>query len=495
MSRLRVLLIEDDEDDHEIVRDVLADAPCNADLFWCRSYEAGLDRLELTPFDICLVDYRIGADTGLEFLERAKRRSVRTPMVMLTGVGQRDIDVAASASGAADFLDKGSLSPVLLERTIRYAIAQTRSIQVLADQRNMLETTLESIRAGVAAFDADGFPISSNRLFDQILHEIEPAPPPRDSGEDAAAEARRAEAMAALCRRLEAAPASTIEIETARGAAYEISVDPLPGGGRVLLAVDVTEAKALQRAILRAKTQAEEASTAKSTFLANVTHELRTPMNGVLGIASLLEITDLDRHQLELLGVLRESANNMMSLIEDLLELVTFEQTSPMVAEDAVDMDALIELAAEQVRAANPSRSLDIVRVGPPIRRRVAGDGRRIRQILVNLIGNAAKFAPDGRISVAGGPDADGMMRFTVSDEGDGVPVAEREAIFDRFVQAANGASRRHGGFGLGLAICKEFVEQMRGRIGVEDAPGGGACFWFTLRAAPAEPVALPVAV
>ena len=163
---IRVLLIDDDEEDAFITEDHLDEAPREFDLTWVPRYEDGLAKIAETEFDVCLVDYRIGHETGIEFLSRASGEGVNLPMIMLTGVGDHDVDVAASEVGASDFLDKGNLTPVLLERAIRFAIAHFNALREIGRQRNVLETTFESIDGGIVAFDASGALVAANKRFE-----------------------------------------------------------------------------------------------------------------------------------------------------------------------------------------------------------------------------------------------------------------------------------------------------------------------------------------
>ena len=489
-SPLRVLLIDDDEEDAFITEDHLAEAPGQFDLTWVPRYDDGLAKIRDADFDVCLVDYRIGGETGLEFLSRAVQLGVDVPMILLTGVGQHDVDVAASEFGASDFLDKDTLTPVLLERAMRFAVTNARTLRELARQRNVLETTLESIHGGIVAFDASGNLVAANQRFHALMDEIEMPGAPSDAVEvNAVAKGRKLmDSVVAMERE------KVVEVEARDNRTYELRCGPVPGGGNVLLAVDVSAQKTLQRNILEAKAAAELANQTKSAFLAKVSHELRTPLNGVIGIAQILKLGDLDEGQTQYVDKLTESAMNLLGLIEDLLDVSIIEQGRFGLTHEPLDVDSLMAEVVDLAQTASPRTDLNIsVSVRLPPNLEPVGDGKRIRQILINFLSNAAKFSTNGDIRTSVGLTDARWVKFSVRDDGPGVATADQARVFERFTQADGDVSRSQGGVGLGLSTARELVEQMNGRIGVISNPGAGAEFWFELplgleRAAP-EPM------
>lgn len=240
-----------------------------------------------------------------------------------------------------------------------------------------------------------------------------------------------------------------------------------------------------------ARGRAEAASEAKSRFLANVSHELRTPLNGILGMAELLTRTGLDAEQRSYVDAIRSSGGALASLIDEVLDLSKIEAGKVDLAEETFDLVALVEGVAELLAPRAQGKGLEIAStVEAGVSRQVVGDPGRLRQILLNLAGNAVKFTLVGGVglSVRRDPGDPQRVRFEVRDTGPGVPEDRREAIFEEFEQAGD-ATRLQGGTGLGLAISRRLAERMGGDLRLEPT-AEGALFVVTLPLGEAPPSA-----
>jgi len=273
--------------------------------------------------------------------------------------------------------------------------------------------------------------------------------------------------------------------------------------GFVGVSIDLTEWKKAEQDLRQAKERAESATKAKSEFLANMSHEIRTPMNAVIGLTDLLLETKIDSEQQDYIKTIRSSGDSLMAVISDILDFSKIEGGMLDLEKETFNVQQCLEASVNMVAQAAARKGLRLgFKVEPNVPRRLLGDSTRLKQILVNLLGNAVKFTEAGAISiiVSSRPkDGKYVVQFAVKDTGIGISTDRMSRLFQSFSQVDTSTTRKYGGTGLGLAISKNLAELMGGRIWAESEQGKGSIFYFTIQAeaspepSPAKPQGGPL--
>jgi PAS domain S-box-containing protein len=370
----------------------------------------------------------------------------------------------------------------------------------LLDSKQMLRSTLNALSARIAILDERGVILETNTAWAGFPPM--PGVPERDFGIGADylglcessrcfCTGRGAEAAAGI-RKVMAGECSesVLEYPTRLGEEtrwFLMRVTRFAGPGPLCVVVahqDITVRKRTEEALELARVAADAANRAKSDFLATMSHEIRTPMNGVLGFAELLRSTSLDEVQTRFVDTIQGSGQTLLRLINDILDFSKIEAGRMRVEALPFDLPGVVQEVAGLLSPQARAKNLYLrVQFDAELPRRFIGDPTRLRQVLLNLIGNALKFTRSGGVTIQllGIPGSVPGVRCEVTDTGIGIPADKQAGLFTLFTQADSSTTRQYGGTGLGLAIARRLVELMGGSIGLVSEPGKGSTVWFTL--------------
>jgi len=494
---LRVLLIDDDEEMYLLVRGLLSQSGTyQFHVDWTPHGESGREQIRRGGHDAYLVDSRLVAMNGLELVRHAIQEGCQAPLILLTDYGEQDIEVLALQTGAADALVKANLDADSLQRSIRYSLERQRREQVeasLMDSEALYHSLMQSLPVCVLRKDLEGRFIFANQAycdftgstFSEILGRTDFDFSPPEVAEKFRRDDRHVAATGQQLRSIEVneTDGRVVWVEVIKTAVRDAQ-------GRIVgtqaIFWDVTERQLAVQALQQAKEAAESASRSKSEFLANMSHEIRTPLNAVIGMTELVLETPLNSMQREYLNMVLSSGESLLSVINDILDFSKIEAGKLDLDQRVFDLRETCGDTMKSLALRARSQSLELVcHIAPDVPAKVSGDPQRLRQVLVNLVGNAIKFTEVGEVMLdvqIASIDAEHvLLHFEVADTGVGIPADKLPTIFEAFVQADSGSTRRYGGTGLGLTISARLIELMQGHIWVDSEPGRGSRFHFEI--------------
>ena len=497
-ERLQVLLVEDSPEDAEYIEWTLRQGGYEPRIERVQTANDFMRALERGGWQVVISDFALPTFNGLSALRLMRDRNIDLPFIIVSGTVGEEVAVEVMRCGASDYLMKGNLVRLVpsvrrevdaalgrLRRRLAEAALQLRDFAVnqAPDPMLTIDERLAILTANETASRRFGW--SRDNLTHMTIDRLDAR---SDDGPWLTAlAAARLDGRAVIERVVLAADGTVFPVE--------VSLSHFRYDNQDLWCCflrDITERRRAESELHRAKAEAEEASRAKSEFLANMSHELRTPLTGVLGMAELLYEDAVGNDQREQIEAILTSGKSLLAIINDLLDLSKVEAGRLELECLPCDLRQLSEEVLELVRPRTAGHPVQLILEAAPdfVIQRLA-DPVRVRQILLNLVGNAVKFTDHGSVTVRfSNGAAPGLVRCSVCDTGIGISAEQQIGLFQPFAQADMSTTRRFGGTGLGLAIVRRLAERMGGSVGMTSGLGEGSTFWVELPLPVLEPAA-----
>jgi PAS domain S-box-containing protein len=512
--KIKILLIEDDEDDYIITKDVIDDFPQhNYHLTWIKTYNEGLAEVLKNEHDVYLIDYRLGANSGLDIVRHANEKGINKPFIMLTGQQDHEIDEEARRAGAIDYLIKGRIDTYQLERSIRYGIQNVNNLKKIQLLNEELESRVEArtkdlalsnealresqlLYTSIASNFPDGmiqvldktlkflfvdgtdfqlFGIPKGKIIGKQLHEVLSDPE--------LSSVRESFGLALSGERV------SFELSNSKGdQTYEATALPLreeKGHINQIMIVfrNITQKKIAEFEIKNALEKEKQLGEMKSRFVTTASHEFRTPLSTILSSISLIdrynkaepvENQNISKH----INRIKWSVNNLNQILTDFLSAGQLEEGKISYQPAYFDFEEMVNGTLQGLKILlKPNQNVDFQ--NSCTNNQYCLDEQILRNILINLLSNAIKYSPENSTIVLKSDCKNEELIIHVIDQGIGIPEKDIENIFERFFRANNAINIQ--GTGLGLNIVKRYVELMAGDINFTSKEGSGTEFKVTI--------------
>lgn len=534
---IRVLLIDDDEDDFVITKELLQEIPArHYELEWAASYQEGERLLLEKKPDVCLIDYRLGAFTGLDLIQEAQQKGLRIPFILLTGQGDLEIDERAMRLGATDYLVKGTIDAAMLERSIRHSMEHNASLtrsqslneeleervrqrtaeldlaiaklktanDTLSRQIRYREITEEALRDSQRLYTAiaQNFPNGTINVLDRELRYVfvdgkeltelqlskerlmgkkffEYFYPKTD--EEKAAITRYEAMLESVFQGKE----TLFEVDY-KGRIYELHAVPLSGSNEeirqiLVVSANITERRKAEEDTQKALDKERQLNELKSRFVSTASHEFRTPLSTILSSVALIsrykDADSYDKRQKHVERI-KSSVNNLTQILNDFLSLSKLEEgiTTMHISELNI-VNLMTSIIEEMTPVAKAGQAIRYHHLGGEAS--VLMDSQVFKNVLINLLSNAIKYSEEGDLIEVYSETIGQRVHLRVVDRGMGIPEADQPHLFNRFFRAENAINIQ--GTGLGLHIVKKYIDLLGGTISFESQLGKGTTFTLEL--------------
>ena len=496
---IEILIIEDNLGDQLLLETHLESTGLSiAKITIASTIAEGIAHLQNNIFSLIFLDFYLPDSNGLNsYLELAKINS-RVPVIILSGLSDTALSIKAISLGAQDFLLKGGYTAQSLEKCVSYSIERKRNLELLKENNERYDVISKATQDIVWDWNlvTDKVKWFGQGLINYLPAGIAIENIPENFWVNGLHPVEKKKVIDSLYRTITMNENSwehdyrflridgTYAHINSRGYVLK-NEDGRPD--RVIGSMqDITERKNAELETQKARFEAEEARKTQEQFLANMSHEIRTPMNGVIGMANLLAETSLNQDQREYVATIKESADNLMGIINDILDLTKIVSGKLLLVETDYSLPELI-LNINKINQPRANEKGIILKstTDKKITPVLCGDAERLSQILVNLVGNAIKFTNEGEVVVdvalLGENEQAATLQFSVTDTGIGIEEDKIETIFERFIQVSGNSTRKYGGTGLGLTITRQLIELQGGTIHVKSKEGEGSSFVFNL--------------
>ena len=494
-NQIKILIIDDDEDDYFIISDYINEIAKNKFIIeWCNNYKTAIEKFKANGHDIYFVDYRLGNETGLELLKEAIRLGCDDPIILLTGKGNKAIDIEAMKAGATDYLVKSELNSEKLERCIRYSLDRAASLKTIKQSEKRLKTFFQSGPDAVVVINEHQQILEWNPKAEIIFGFAANEVIGKELAETIIPHQYREAHKKGMFHFLQTGEGpvlnKTIEITALHKKGHEFYINLSVSNVKlkdewlfIAFLSDITERKKTEEALIHKEAellQAKLLEEKKDEFISIASHELKTPLTTIKAYAQLaLSVCSEDCPEPvhKYLSKVDEYAVRLTSLINELLDVSRIHAGKLRLTPNEVTMDAFIPEVLNSMQQITQDHKIILEKNDPA---KVKVDTLRLEQVITNIISNAAKYSPGKEKIVVNSVQKDSCIVVSFRDYGIGIPKGKINKIFDRFYRVDE-VSKDFSGLGIGLFVSSEIIKQHGGKIWAESNEDEGSTFYFSL--------------